>query len=94
VPITPRGQFAGELLVEYSVDGLLRYGVPSEVLAKYAVALLDDKGHLMSGQSIPARSGLSERLPWAGQVNEFEIPVSPVGNALVLRAQAWRTSLG
>ena len=32
VPITPRGQFTGELLVEYSVDGLLRYGVPSEVL--------------------------------------------------------------
>ena len=94
VPITPRGQFAGELLVEYSVDGLLRYGVPSEVLAKYAVALLDDKGHLLSGQSIPARAGLSERLPWAGNVNEFEIPVSPVGNALVLRAQAWRTSQG
>jgi hypothetical protein len=28
---------------EYSVDSLLRYGVPSEVLAKYAVALLDDR---------------------------------------------------
>ena len=94
VPITPRGQFTGELLVEYSVDGLLRYGVPSEVLAKYAVALLDAQGQLLSGQSIPERPGLSERLPWAGKVNEFEIPVSPVGNSLVLRAQAWRTSQG
>jgi PAS domain-containing protein len=26
------------------------------------------------------------------QNNEFEVPVSPVGNGLILRAQAWRTS--
>lgn len=94
VPITPRGQFTGELLVEYGVDGLLRYAVPSEILAKYAVALLDAQGQLLTGQSIPARPGLSEHLPWSGKVNEFEIPVSPVGNGLILRAQAWRTSQG
>jgi len=94
VPITPRGQFAGELLAEYSVDALLRYGVPAEILAKYAAALLDGKGQVLAGQTIPERPGLSERLPWTGKVNEFEIPVSPVGNGLVLRAQAWRTSQG
>ncbi|WP_423455576.1 PAS domain-containing sensor histidine kinase [Ottowia sp. VDI28] len=95
VPLTLRGKFSGELLAEYSVDGLLRYSVPSEVLAKYAVALLDAKGALLAGQSIPDRPGLfSKRLPWAGKVNEYESPVSPVGNGLVLRAQAWRTSQG
>ncbi len=94
VPLTLRGKFTGELLAEYGVDGLLRYGVPSEVLAKYAVALLDSNGELLAGQSIPDRSGLSERLPWIGNINQYEIPVSPVGNGLVLRAQAWRTSQG
>ena len=94
VPITPRAHFAGELLAEFSVDGLLRYGVPAEVLAKYAVALFDGKDQLLAGQSIPERPGLSDRLPWSGKVNEFDIPVSPVGNGLVLRAQAWRTSQG
>ncbi|MFT3776698.1 MAG: PAS domain S-box protein [Ottowia sp.] len=94
VPVTPRGQFAGELLAEYSVDALLRYGVPAEILAKYATALLDSRGQVLAGQSIPDRPGLSERLPWTGKVNEFEIPVSPVGNGLILRAQAWRTSQG
>ena len=94
VPITARGRVTGVLLAEYSVDSLLRYGVPVEVLAKYAVALLDAKGQLLAGQSIPDRHGLSERLPWSGKVNEFESPVSPVGNGLVLRAQAWRTSQG
>ncbi|MCZ2089150.1 MAG: PAS domain S-box protein, partial [Burkholderiales bacterium] len=94
VPITPRAQFAGVVLAEYSVDGLLRYGVPSEVLAKYAVSLLDAKGQLLAGQTIPDRTGLSEYLPWSEQVNAFDSPVSPVGNGLVLRAQAWRTSQG
>ena len=94
VPITPRAHFAGELLAEFSVDGLLRYGVSAEVLAKYAVALFDGKDQLLAGQSIPERPGLSDRLPWSGKVNEFDIPVSPVGNGLVLRAQAWRTSQG
>ncbi|MCA0326479.1 MAG: PAS domain S-box protein, partial [Proteobacteria bacterium] len=94
VPVLPRGKFAGELLAEYSVDALLRYGVPSEMLAKYAVALLDGDGQLLAGQSIPERHGMYEHLPWSGQVNAFESPVSPVGNGLVLRAQAWRTSQG
>ena len=94
VPITPRAHFAGALLAEFSVDGLLRYGVSAEVLAKYAVALFDGKDQLLAGQSIPERPGLSDRLPWSGKVNEFDIPVSPVGNGLVLRAQAWRTSQG
>ena len=92
VPLNTKGQYAGELLVEYSVDGLLRHGVPSEILAKYAVALLDGKSQLLTGQSIPERETPSGMLPWSGKVNEFESPVSPVGNGLVLRAQAWRTS--
>ncbi len=92
VPITPGGKFAGELLLEYSVDSLMRYGVPAEILAKYAIALLDSRGQLLAGQGIPDRRGLADLLPWIGEVNEIETPVSPVGNGLVLRAQAWRTS--
>lgn len=92
VPITPGGKFAGGLFVEYSVDALMRYGVPADMLAKYAIALLDSKGQLLAGHSIPDRHGLAERFPWSGQVNEVETPVAPVGNGLVLRAQAWRTS--
>ena len=94
VPLAPRGKFGGVVLAEYSIDGLLRYGVPSEILAKYAVALLDAKGGMLAGQSIPDRPGISDELPWAGKVNEFDTPVAPVGNGLVMRAQAWRTSQG
>jgi PAS domain S-box-containing protein len=93
VPLTLQGKFGGVILGEYSIDGLLRYGVPSDVSAKYAVALLDGKGRMLAGTSVPARNP-ANLLPWAAQPNEYEVPVSPVGNGLVIRAQAYRTSLG
>jgi PAS domain S-box-containing protein len=94
VPLSEQGRFAGVILGEYSIDGLLRYGVPAEVSAKYAVALLDGKGRVLAGSSVPARNPATQLLPWAQHPNEYEVPVSPVGNGLIIRAQAYRTSLG
>jgi hypothetical protein len=31
-------QFKGVVMVEYSIDGLLRYTVPAEITARHAVA--------------------------------------------------------
>lgn len=95
IPLTEHGLFAGVMLAEYSIDGLLRYGVPAEVSAKYAMALLDAKGGLLAGETVPARSSsLASVWPWTARTNEYEVPVSPVGNGLILRGQAWRTSSG
>ena len=90
-----QGRFSGVILAEYSMEGLLRYGIPTEVLAKYAVALQDSKGQLLAGQTIPKRVHLLNLLPGTQRLdNDYEIPVPPVGNDLILRAQAWRTSQG
>ena len=90
-----QGRFSGVILAEYTMEGLLRYGIPTEVLAKYAVALQDGKGHLLAGQTIPGRIALWSLLPGSDKPNnDYEVPVSPVGNDLILRAQAWRTSQG
>jgi len=94
IPMNDGGRFAGVVLAEYSVDGLYRYGVPAEVSARYAMSLLDDKGTRLAGTSVAERGSTSDWLPWAVPVNEFELPVSPVGNGLILRGQAYRTSLG
>jgi PAS domain S-box-containing protein len=94
VPLTDQGKFGGIILGEYSIDGLLRYGVPAEISAKYAVALLDGKGRVLAGTSVPPRNPATQFLPWAAQPNEYEVPVSPVGNGLIVRAQAYRTGLG
>ena len=95
VPVLDQGRFAGVVLGEYSVDSLLRYAVPPEVSAKYAVALLDGNDQVLAGASVPVRGGASRLLPWLLQeMNEYEVPVSPVGNGLMIRAQAYRTSQG
>ena len=50
-PLTnDQGRFNGVILAEYSMEGLLRYGIPTEVLAKYAVALKDGSSRLLAGQ--------------------------------------------
>jgi len=94
IPMSDGTRFTGVVLAEYSVDGMYRYGVPADVSARYAIALLDDKGARLAGTGVPARGPASTWLPWVVPVNEYEVPVSPVGNGLVLRAQAYRTSLG
>ena len=94
IPLFDQGLFAGAVVGEFSVDGLLRYGIPPEVSARYAVALLDAKSRLLAGNTVNPREAGTRLLPWAEHTNEYEVPVSPVGNGLVLRAQAYRTSQG
>ena len=75
IPLTEQGRFAGVILGEYSIDGLLRYGVPAEVSAKYAVALLDGKSRRagrqlgagpQSGHAAAALGGAGQRIRGAG----------------------------
>ncbi len=95
-PLTnDKGQFSGVLMAEYTLEGLLRYGIPTEILAKYAISLVNPEGQILAGQAIPERSQALGALPWPRAAsNEYRVPVSPVGNGLLLRAQTWRTSTG
>ena len=94
VPLDEQGRFAGVIMGEYSVDGLLRFGIPTEITAKYAVALVDDKETVLAGNLPPARDGAARLLPWTEDAAKYEIPVSPVGNGLLIRAEGYRASQG
>ena len=94
VPLDEQGKFTGVIMGEYSIDGLLRFGIPTEITAKYAVALVDDKKTVLAGNLPPARKGAAELLPWTDGAAKYEIPVSPVGNSLLIRAEGYRASLG
>ncbi|MEO7158904.1 MAG: PAS domain S-box protein [Polaromonas sp.] len=94
VPLDDQGKFAGVIMGEYSVDGLLRFGIPTEITAKYAVALIDDKDAVLAGNLPPPRKGAAQLLPWTDGAAKYEIPVSPVGNGLLIRAEGYRASLG
>jgi PAS domain S-box-containing protein len=94
VPLDDQGKFAGVIMGEFSIDGLLRFGVPTEVTAKYAVTLIDDKSQVLAGNLPPPRNRAAHLLPWSNNAAEYEIPVSPVGNGLLIRAEGYRASLG
>ena len=94
IPVFDRSRFNGVLLAEMSIEGLYHYGVPAEVSARYAISMLDAKGGLLAGTAIPTRRVPSQLLPWSAQANEYVMPVSPVGNGLRVRGQAYHASLG
>ena len=94
VPLDEQGKFGGVIMGEYSIDGLLRFGVPTEVAAKYAVTLVDDKNTVLAGNLPPPRNPAARLVPWSDAAASYEIPVSPVGNGLLIRAQGYRASLG
>jgi PAS domain S-box-containing protein len=94
VPIVNHGKFEGVLLAEYTMDGMLRFAVPSEVANRYAMSLRDADNHVLAGQANKARPKVTEVLPWLFQTNEYEVPITPVGYALSLHAQPYRTSQG
>jgi PAS domain S-box-containing protein len=60
-------------------------------MARYAVALLDDRGRVLAG-SLQSPNTVLRLLPWSAQPLEHEVAVSPVGNGLILKAQGYRTS--
>lgn len=92
IPMSNNTQFKGVVMVEYSIDGLLRYTVPAEITARHAVALVDGNNTLLAGQSIKPRTGMWEYSPWESKSYEYIVPISTIGNSLQLRAQAYRTS--
>lgn len=94
LPLIEKAQFKGDLLAEYSIDALFRYGVPNEITSKYAVSFHDADGHLLAGTTVSESKLKSHLLPWASPINTYEMPVSPVGNGMTLRGLAYRTSLG
>ena len=92
LPALPNQHHApGVLLAELSLDRLLNDTVPPELQARYAITLEDAHGQLLAGQAPPKRAS---RLPWRGVPQGHALPVPPVGNGLLLRAQAWKPARG
>lgn len=87
VPLIDRSAFVGTLVAEYSVEALLRYFVPSEVVNRHGVMLLDANDRVLA--STIARADGADRPSIS-----HDIPVAPVGNGLILRGLGYRTSVG
>ena len=94
IPLVEKGQPAGVILVELSIDGLYRYGIPNEIAARYGISLLDAKGAVLAGVDLPMKKPVSQILPWTRKPGSYSMAVSPVGSDLLVRAEAYRASMG
>ena len=92
VPLVDIASFNGVVMAEFSMDDLLNFGVPPEVMARYAVTLVDERGKLLAGTAAGSPPRNLPPLPWAPHDISQDVPVSPVGNGLLLRAQGYRAS--
>ncbi len=91
IPMAEQGRFSGALMTEFSLDGLMRFGIPPEIVSRYSIALTDDRGGVLAG-NMPPSNAVWRWLPWAETALDHEVPVSPVGNGLMLKARGYRTS--
>ena len=94
VPFIIKGNFNGAFLVEYKIDGLMRFVVPPEVIERVALSIWDANEHLLTGQVIKPSLRAAYLAPWIKPPYHYEVPIAPVGSGLILKAQAFRTSQG
>jgi len=92
LPLTHFGSFQGTLMVEYSLEMLLRLGVPGDVRTRYALALVDLNGNVVAGSTHELDPEGLPWLPWTGQPRSAQLAVTPVGPHLQLRATSYRIS--
>jgi PAS domain S-box-containing protein len=87
VPLIDHGNFAGTLMAEYSVDALLRNGMPKEVSERRVISLLDAEdtvlGNTVSARPSRASPGLT-----------YTVPFAPVDHGVKLRGEGYRNPVG
>ena len=89
VPLIERSVFAGAIIVEYSVDSLVRHFVPADVAQRHSIAIVNEKQTVLAATVATMPGQVSSRAPIVS-----EAPLTPVFNGLYLRGQGWRTSIG
>jgi PAS domain S-box-containing protein len=90
VPLVARNTFSGTLMVEYSVESLLRHFVPPDIARRHAMAVMDDQQRMLAS-TVAQLPG--QRQPRNAPI-VYELPLAPAVNGLVLHGQGYRTSVG
>ena len=82
VPIYRQGDFAGMLVMAYSLKSMLNHLVPWWFAEKYQLRILDDGGAVLASKSnIQGEPGLA-----------YELPFDPPGHGLMLQGIAYRNA--
>jgi PAS domain S-box-containing protein len=89
VPLLERSAFAGVLIAEYSIEGLMRRNVPIEVSRRHTINLVDgaDRVYASTVTQMPGAKPAKPSIV-------YQLPLAPAANGLILRVQGYRTSIG
>ena len=89
LPLIERNTFAGTLMVEYSVETLLRNHVPVDVVRRHMMAVVDERQKALASTAGEGPGQNNRRAPIL-----TDAPLGPAPIALTLRGQGYRTSIG
>jgi hypothetical protein len=89
VPMLHRGQFAGVLVAEYSIEVLMRHFVPVEVTRRHAIAVIDERETIIASSVLPMPGLARQRTAIL-----HDVPLAPAANGLALRGSGYRSSVG
>ncbi len=89
VPLIERSIFAGALVVEYSVESLVRHFVPADVSQRHTLSVINEKQQTLAATVTHLPGQAARRAPIYS-----DAPLTPALNGLLLRGQGWRTSIG
>jgi PAS domain S-box-containing protein len=87
VPLIDRGNFAGSVVTEYSIESLLRFLVPAEVSSRHALALIDANDEVLASAGTTKRGQKIKDASYS-----YSVPILPTGNELRIRGQGYRDS--
>ena len=89
VPLISRNAFSGVLIVEYSVDTLVRHFVPADVSQRHLISVVNEQDKVLAATVTPMPGQSGRRA-----IIVSDAPLTPSLNGLLLRGQGWRTSIG
>ena len=90
VPLLARGQFSGVLVVDYSIDVLMRHFVPTDVTRRHAIAVIDEREQTIASSVLAMPGSAARQRP----AILHDVPLAPAANGLVLRGSGYRSSVG
>ena len=89
VPLISRNAFSGVLIVEYSINTLVRHFVPADVAQRHMISVVNEHDKVLAATVTPMPGQSGRRAPIVS-----DAPLTPSLNGLLLRGQGWRTSIG
>ena len=92
VPLYAHGKLSGYLYARQLLSSLLYYAVPSDIYARYTVALVNSARQVLAGQVATQHAAAPSSWPvWLSQSgNAYSAPIAPLGGDIALHLQSYR----